>query len=78
MTLSPGRTCRFQMRHTVIIDNFLLSQQETTTEAKNQWIDAALQILSNITALAWVPAWQSLISNCTVNEPALTGIIYGL
>jgi hypothetical protein len=58
----------------------LLSQQETTTEAKNQWIDAALQILNNITTLAWNAAWQSLLSNGTVNEPdhnELTGIIYG-
>jgi hypothetical protein len=58
----------------------LLSQQETTTEAKNQWTDAALQILNNITTLAWNPAWQSLLSNGTVNEPennVLTGIIYG-
>jgi len=58
----------------------LLSQQETTTEAKNQWIDAALQILNNITTLAWNPAWQSLLSNGTVDEPEhneLTGIIYG-
>ena len=58
----------------------MLSQQETTTEAKNQWSDAALQILNNITTLAWNPAWQSLLSNGTVNEPennTLTGIIYG-
>jgi hypothetical protein len=59
----------------------LLSQLETTTEAKNQWTNAALQILNNITTLAWNPAWQSLLSNGTVNKPnnnVGTGIIYGL
>lgn len=58
----------------------LLSQQETTIEAKNQWSDAAIQILSNITTLAWNPHWQSLLSNGTVDEPTnnlLTGIVYG-
>jgi hypothetical protein len=58
----------------------LLSQQETTTEAKNQWTNAALQILNNITTLAWKPAWQSLLSNGTVDEPEQnvgTGIVYG-
>ena len=58
----------------------LLSQQETTTEAKNHWSLAALKILNNITTLAWNPAWQSLLSNGTVNEPEnnlLTGIVYG-
>jgi hypothetical protein len=58
----------------------LLSQQETTTEAKNHWINAALQILNKITVLAWNPPWQSLLSNGTVNKPEHnegTGIVYG-
>ncbi|PPQ67671.1 hypothetical protein CVT25_012699 [Psilocybe cyanescens] len=58
----------------------LLAQQETTQTAKQQWIDGAFNILNNITALAWNPSWQSLLSNGTVNEPAdnfLTGIVYG-
>jgi len=66
---------------TIVINGLLLlSRQETTTEAKNQWTNAALQILNNITTLAWNPAWQSLLSNGTVNEPEHnvgTGIIYG-
>lgn len=58
----------------------LLAQQESAPDAKQKWIDGALQILSNITALAWKPSWQSLLSNGTVNEPRnnfLTGIVYG-
>lgn len=58
----------------------MLSKQETTTEAKNQWTNAALQILNSITTLAWNPAWQSLLSNGTVNKPAHNvgiGIVYG-
>jgi rhamnogalacturonyl hydrolase YesR len=58
----------------------LLAQQETDATAKQQWIDAALAILNNITKLAWNPSWQSLLSNGTVNWPAnnfLTGIVYG-
>jgi len=66
---------------TIVVNGLLLlSQQETTAEAKNQWTDAALQILTNITTLAWNPPWQSLLSNGTVNEPAnnlFTGIVYG-
>ena len=58
----------------------LLSQQETTTKAKNDWSNAALQILEKITDLAWNPPWQSLLSNGTVNQPENnvgTGIVYG-
>lgn len=36
--------------------------------------------MDNITTLAWSPAWQSLLSNGTVNEPGHnvgTGIVYG-
>ena len=48
--------------------------------SKQLWIDGALRILNSITALAWKPSWQSLLSNGTVNWPAnnfLTGIVYG-
>lgn len=66
---------------TIVVNGLLLlSQQETTTEAKNQWTNAALQILNGITTLAWNPSWQSLLSNGTVNQPdhnVGTGIIYG-
>lgn len=66
---------------TIVINGLLLlSQQETTTKAKNHWTNAALQILNNITTLAWHPPWQSLLSNGTVNAPAQnvgTGIVYG-
>jgi hypothetical protein len=58
----------------------LLAQQETTAAARQMWTNSALQILSNITTLAWRPSWQSLLSNGTVNEPVgnlLTGIVYG-
>lgn len=39
-----------------------------------------LQIIANMTALAWRPEWQSLLANGTVNNPQhnnLTGIVYG-
>ena len=47
---------------------------------RQTWTDSAQQLLANITALAWDPSWQSLLSNGTVNWPAgnfLTGIVYG-
>lgn len=43
-------------------------------------LTSLLKILSDITKLAWKPKWQSLLSNGTVNNPALnnlTGIVYG-
>jgi len=58
----------------------LLGQLDTETTRRPTWITAATQIISNMTALAWDPAWQSLLSNGTVNMPAnnyLTGIVYG-
>ena len=39
-----------------------------------------MQIIANMTALAWRPEWQSLLANGTVNNPQLnnlTGIVYG-
>jgi len=58
----------------------LLGSLETTAAAGKVWTDAAINLLSHITTLAWRPAWQSLLSNGTVNMPAgnsLTGIVYG-
>ncbi|KAJ6500596.1 glycoside hydrolase family 88 protein [Mycena sanguinolenta] len=53
----------------------------TLDSANSQkWINAAINLLSKITNLAWRPSWQSLLSNGTVNWPAnnfLTGIVYG-
>jgi hypothetical protein len=58
----------------------LLAKQESARDPKQKWIDGALRILNEITALAWKPSWQSLLSNGTVNAPmdnVLTGIVYG-
>lgn len=58
----------------------LLARSEPTPAAAKPWSDAAIQILNNITTLAWRPSWQSLLANGTVNMPAnnsLTGIVYG-
>ncbi|TFK43016.1 glycoside hydrolase family 88 protein [Crucibulum laeve] len=58
----------------------LLAKSEGTAAAAKPWSDAAINILDKITALAWQPSWQSLLSNGTVNKPAnnfLTGIVYG-
>lgn len=58
----------------------LLAKHETTAAAANSYTKAAIDILNNITHLAWKPSWQSLLSNGTVNKPAnnqLTGTVYG-
>ncbi|KAH8832002.1 glucuronyl hydrolase [Flagelloscypha sp. PMI_526] len=47
---------------------------------KRKWQNAALQTVSKIIDLAFNPAWDSLLSNGTVNWPAgnmLTGTVYG-
>ena len=66
---------------TIVVNALLLlAQQESDPDAKKKWIDSALQILGNITKLAWKPSWQSLLSNGTVNKPNdnfWTGIVYG-
>ena len=41
-----------------------------------------IQMLNNVTSLAWKPEWQSILANGTVNNVAnppnnLTGIVYG-
>ncbi|KAF8831798.1 hypothetical protein HHX47_DHR1001178 [Lentinula edodes] len=64
---------------TVAANGLLLLAQVDPTNAAN-WTNAAIQILQNVTSLAWNPSWQSLLSNGTVNWPAnnfLTGIVYG-
>ncbi|KAK0185933.1 glycoside hydrolase family 88 protein [Armillaria mellea] len=58
----------------------LLSQVETDTGNKKKWSDAAIKILNDITSLAWVPSWESLLANGTVNKPGnnyLTSTVYG-
>ncbi|KIK54566.1 glycoside hydrolase family 88 protein [Collybiopsis luxurians FD-317 M1] len=63
-----------------IAANGLLFLSQVDASQAEKWSSAAVQILSNITTLAWDPSWQSLLSNGTVNWPAdnfLTGIVYG-
>ncbi|KAI0792824.1 glycoside hydrolase family 88 protein [Abortiporus biennis] len=63
----------------------LLAQQEiglTPPDIKGATYHmyAAIQLIRDMTALAWNPSWQSLLSNGTVNNPQqnnLTGIVYG-
>ncbi|KAF9072874.1 glycoside hydrolase family 88 protein [Rhodocollybia butyracea] len=64
---------------TIAANGLLLLAQVDPTQA-DKWTNAALEILRNITSLAWDPSWQSLLSNGTVNWPEdnfLTGITYG-
>ncbi|KAJ7349077.1 glycoside hydrolase family 88 protein [Mycena albidolilacea] len=63
-----------------IAANGLLLLGTLDTANTSKWNNAALNLLNKITALAWRPSWQSLLSNGTVNKPAnnfLTGIVYG-
>lgn len=58
----------------------LLSKVETDILNRVKWWTAAINILNNITSLAWDPSWESLLANGTVNKPAnnyLTGTVYG-
>ncbi|THV08004.1 glycoside hydrolase family 88 protein [Dendrothele bispora CBS 962.96] len=58
----------------------LLAQVEDNDDMKQRWTNGAIDILANITSLAWRPRWQSLLSNGTVNRPQnnfATGIVYG-
>ncbi|KAF5386569.1 hypothetical protein D9615_001919 [Tricholomella constricta] len=58
----------------------LLAKHESVPASAQMYTDAAINLLSNITRLAWKPSWQSLLSNGTVNKPAnnqLTGTVYG-
>ncbi|KAJ3838786.1 glycoside hydrolase family 88 protein [Lentinula raphanica] len=64
---------------TIAANGLLLLAQLDPANATN-WSNAAIQILHNVTTLAWNSSWQSLLSNGTVNWPAnnfLTGIVYG-
>ncbi|KAI0691019.1 glycoside hydrolase family 88 protein [Cytidiella melzeri] len=57
-----------------------LSLQPANKTGSDFYIDSAIQIIANMTALAWRPEWQSLLANGTVNNPVLnnlTGIVYG-
>ncbi|KAK0185876.1 glycoside hydrolase family 88 protein [Armillaria mellea] len=58
----------------------LLSKVETDILNRVKWWTAAINILNDITSLAWDPSWESLLANGTVNKPAnnyLTGTVYG-
>ena len=62
---------------------FLLADQELSVlnvTGSAYYINTAIKIIRDNTALAWAPSWQSLLSNGTVNNPQhnnLTGIVYG-
>ncbi|KAK0227953.1 glycoside hydrolase family 88 protein [Armillaria fumosa] len=58
----------------------LLAKVETDILNRVKWRTAAINILNDITSLAWDPSWESLLANGTVNKPAnnyLTGTVYG-
>ncbi|KAF7796235.1 hypothetical protein EIP86_007409 [Pleurotus ostreatoroseus] len=65
----------------------LLSQGELAlsppnTTGASYYTNAAIELIANMTALAWRPEWQSLLANGTVNNNNaalnnLTGIVYG-
>lgn len=49
-------------------------KRASTTDTLN------VKLVNNMTALAWNPSYQSILSNGTVNRPAgnsLTGTVYG-
>ncbi|KAF8919244.1 Six-hairpin glycosidase-like protein [Mucidula mucida] len=57
-----------------------LSKIEPDSSNAKKWQTNAVEILNNVTALAWNEPWESLLSNGTVNKPgdnSLTGITYG-
>jgi hypothetical protein len=58
----------------------LLSKMEINAVNKIKYLAAAARLLKATSDLAWLPAWESLLSNGTVNHPAnnqMTGIVYG-
>ncbi|TFK46016.1 d-4,5 unsaturated-glucuronyl hydrolase-like protein [Heliocybe sulcata] len=85
--LDPPRPADSSAAMIATVGLLMLSQQEASLSPSNTsgaqyWSDAAIKLLSDNTAFAWKPEWQSLLSNGTVNNPAsppnnLTGIIYG-
>ncbi|KAF9049207.1 d-4,5 unsaturated-glucuronyl hydrolase-like protein [Hymenopellis radicata] len=57
-----------------------LSKIEPDSSNAKKWQTNAVEILNNVTTLAWNEPWESLLSNGTVNKPGdnfLTGITYG-
>ncbi|GBE82687.1 d-4,5 unsaturated -glucuronyl hydrolase-like protein [Sparassis crispa] len=83
--LNPPRPADSSAAMIAVNGLLLLSQQELLLNPPNvtgsaYYVHAALQVLRDNTELAWRPAWQSLLANGTVNNPAgenLTGIVYG-
>ncbi|EPQ58555.1 d-4,5 unsaturated-glucuronyl hydrolase-like protein [Gloeophyllum trabeum ATCC 11539] len=85
--LDPPRPADSSAAMIATVGLLMLSQQEASLSPSNTtgaqyWSNAAIKLLSDNTAFAWKPEWQSLLSNGTVNNPAsppnnLTGIIYG-
>ncbi|KAG6865621.1 hypothetical protein C0991_000908 [Blastosporella zonata] len=58
----------------------LLAQYEVDKKKGDEYTDWAVQILNDITSLAWRAPWESLLSNATVSIPAgntYTGVMYG-
>ncbi|KAJ3781544.1 hypothetical protein GGU10DRAFT_390553 [Lentinula aff. detonsa] len=77
--LSPSPRPADSSAATIAANGLLLLAQVDPANATN-WSNAAIQILQNVTSLAWDSSWQSLLSNGTVNWPEnnfLTGIVYG-
>ncbi|EIW85467.1 glycoside hydrolase family 88 protein [Coniophora puteana RWD-64-598 SS2] len=85
--LDPPRPADTSAATIVATGLLLLARQELSLSPANTtgatyWSNAAMNILSNATQLAWRPDWQSLLSNGTVNNhyPSAnndTGIVYG-
>ncbi|KAJ3795891.1 glycoside hydrolase family 88 protein [Lentinula aff. detonsa] len=76
--LSPSPRPADSSAATIAANGLLLLAQVDPANATN-WSNAAIQILQNVTSLAWDSSWQSLLSNGTVNWPEnkfLTGIVY--
>jgi len=66
----------------LLLSEMEMSLSPANTTGRDLWSAAAVQILADTTALAWRPAWQSLLSNGTVDNPGSppnnsTGIVYG-
>ncbi|GJF00581.1 glycoside hydrolase family 88 protein [Phanerochaete sordida] len=64
----------------ILLSQGELSLSPPNTTGSDYYINTAIQVIANNTALAWRPSWQSLLANGTVNNPQhnnLTGIVYG-
>ncbi|KZT11587.1 glycoside hydrolase family 88 protein [Laetiporus sulphureus 93-53] len=83
--LNPPRPADSSAAMIAVNGLILLANQEASLSPSNvtgseYYLNAAVELLRNNTALAWRPAWQSLLANGTVNNPEgnnLTGIVYG-